>query len=72
MKEKKYLIIDDYVLDKVLDKTKEIIGTEKLDDTKTLIDNKLLKDITLKNVVILMRCVKKDDNKFYPQLFLEA
>ena len=43
---------DDYMLDKVLDKIKEIIGIEKVDDTKILIntDDKLL-DITSKNAV---------------------
>ena len=30
MKEKKYLMVDDYILDNVLDKIKEIIGTEKI------------------------------------------
>ena len=34
---KKYLMVDDYTLDKVLDKI-EKIGIDKLDDTKTLID----------------------------------
>ena len=50
------LIIDDYILDKVLDKIKWIISTEKFDDTKILIevDDKLLDDISLKNVVILI------------------
>ena len=33
-------------------------------------DDKLSDDITLKNGVILVACVIKDDNKFYPQLFL--
>ena len=49
------------------------IGTEKLDDTKILIDadDKLSDDITLKNDVILMACVIKDGDKFYQQLFLE-
>ena len=28
-------------------------------------------DITLKNFLILMTCVIKDGDKFYPQLFLE-
>ena len=37
MKEKKYLMVDDYTLDKVLDKI-EKIGIDKLDDTNTLID----------------------------------
>ena len=64
---------DDYVLDKLLDKIKKIIGIEKLGDTKILSDSddKLPADITFKNVVILMICVIKDGDKFYPQLFLE-
>ena len=46
-------MIDNYVLDKVLDKIKEIIGNEKFDDTKTLIDadDKLPDDINLKSIV---------------------
>ena len=49
MKEK-YLMIDNFVLDKVLDKIKEIFGIEKIDNTKTLVDtdDKLPYDITLK------------------------
>ena len=35
------------------------------------IDDKLPDDITFKNTVILMTWVFKDDDKFYPQLFLE-
>ena len=59
---------DDYIIDKVLEKVEEIIGIEKLDDTKILIDtdDKLPDDINLKNVVILMTCVIKRDGKFYP------
>ena len=34
-------------------------------------DGKLPDDITLKNVVIFMTCVIKDNCKFYPQIFLE-
>ena len=34
-------------------------------------DNKLPDDITLKKFVILMKCVIKDGDKFYLQLFLE-
>ena len=30
MKKKKYLMVDDYILDNVLDKIKEIIGIEKI------------------------------------------
>ena len=52
---------------------KEIIGIEKFDDTTTLIvtDDKLPDNITLKNVVILMTVVIKDEKQFYPQLFLD-
>ena len=35
---KKFLMIDGYVLNKVLDKIKEIIGIKKFDDTTVLID----------------------------------
>ena len=51
---KKYLMVDDYMLNKVLDKIKILIDA----------DDKL-PDITLKNVVILMTCVIKDGNKFH-------
>ena len=58
---------------KVLDKTKEIIGIEKINNTEILIDtdDKLPDEITFKKVVILMTFIVKDDNKFYQQLFLE-
>ena len=61
------------MLNKVLDKIKEIIGIKQFDNTKLFIDtdDKLQDDITLKNVVILMTCVAKDDDKFYQYLFLE-
>ena len=59
------------MIDKLLDKIKEIIDIEKFDDTQILIDNddKLAGDITLKSAVILMASVMKDDDKFYPQIF---
>ena len=38
-KGKNYLMVNDYMLDKVLDKIIETIGTEKFDDTKILIDS---------------------------------
>ena len=45
---------------------------EKFDDTKKIIDTDVkLPDIILKNVVILMTSAIKDD-KFYPQILLEA
>ena len=66
-------MVDDYVRDIVLDRIKKIIGIEKFDNTKILIeiDDKLPDDITLKNAVILMTFVVKDGNRFFPQLFLE-
>ena len=66
------MTVDNYTLDKVLDKIKRI-GIEKDEDTKILICTyyKLSDDITLKNTVILMTYVIKDDDNFYPQLFLE-
>ena len=66
-----YLMVDGNILDKVLDKNKNIIGIEKFDDTKILIDtdSKLPDDITIKNFVILITWIIKDDGNFYPQLF---
>ena len=57
--EKRYLMVDNYMLNKALDKTKNIIGIQKFDDTKILVDTdyKLPVDITLKNVVILVTSV---------------
>ena len=56
-------MVDNNMLDKVLDKIKEIISIQKVDDSRILIDrdNKLLDDITLKNVVILMTSIEKID-----------
>ena len=67
------MILDINILDKVLVKIKIRIGIGKFDDTKKLIDtdNKLADKITLKNIVILISCVIKDDDNFYPKLFLE-
>ena len=69
---KKYLMVDDYMRDILLDKIKKIIGIKKFDNTKTLIgtDDKLPDDITLKNV-ILITCVIKGNGKFHLQIFLE-
>ena len=51
-----------------------IIGIEKVDDTKMLIDtdHKLADEVTLKNIVILISCVIKEVDNFYPQIFLEG
>ena len=38
MKQKKYLMVGDYMIDKILEKIKEIIGVEKFNNTKILID----------------------------------
>ena len=72
MKEK-HLMVNYYILDEVLDKIKEAIGIIKFDDTKILIDSddKLLYNITLKNVMMIKRCVIKDNAKFGIQIFLE-
>ena len=64
------------LLDKilVLDKIKMIIDIEKFEDTKILFDadNKLADKVTLmKNAVILITCVIKDDDKLFLQIFLE-
>ena len=59
-------MVGDYMLDKVLDKIKMIIGIKKFDDTKILIeaDDKLLDDVTLKNVVIIItRAIKNAEKK---------
>ena len=70
---KKYLIVDDNILDKLLDIIEKIIGIKKFDDTKTLIEtNDILPDVvTLKNIVILITCIIKNNDKFHPELFLE-
>ena len=58
-KGKHYLMVNVNILDKVLDKIKRIVGIEKFDDTKILIntDDKLPNNITLNNVVVLITCV---------------
>ena len=58
------------MLNKVLNKTKEIINIQKFDDNKIFIDtdDKLPDHITLINV-ILMRCAIKNDVKFYSSIF---
>ena len=63
-------MVDDYTLDKVLDKFKRICIKE-LGDSRILIDkdDKFSYDINLKNAVILMRCVIEGVDNFYPQLF---
>ena len=65
-------MVDDYMLDKVLDKIKKVIGIEHFDNNKILIDtdDKLIDNITSKNDLILMTCAIKDDYKFYAQPFL--
>ena len=68
---KPYLMVDDYTLDKVLDKIKRT-GIEELDNTKILIDidDITSDDITLKNAVILMTYqIIRDLYKFYSHFF---
>ena len=61
------------MLNKALDKIKKIMGIEHFDNTEISVDtdDKLPDNITLKNVVMLMTCVIKGNNKFDPQIFLE-
>ena len=61
-------MFDDNILDEVLDKIKKEIGIEKFDNTKILIE---ADDVTLKNVMILITCIMKEGEKFYPQIILE-
>ena len=63
-------MVDDYTLDKILDKVKRI-GIKELGDTRILIDkdDEFSYNINLKNAVILMRCVVEGVDNFYPQLF---
>ena len=70
---KKYLMMGDYMLDKTIGKSKEIIDMEQFGDTKILIDtdDELPDDIFLKTVMIIMTCAIQDHDKFHPQLFLE-
>ena len=69
--EEKEIMVDDYMLHKVLDKLKKIIDIKKFDDTKILIDtdDKLPDDITIKSLVILLTCVIKDDEYFMQKHF---
>ena len=64
-------MVDYYILRKVSSKIKEIISIEKFGDTKILVvaDDRFPDNSTLKNVVILIICVIKDGDKFYPQIF---
>ena len=70
---KKYLMVTYYILNKVLDKFKDVISTENFNGTKGLInaDDKFPGDTPLKIVVILMTNHIKDDDKLYPLIFLE-
>ena len=66
-------MVADYILNKVLDKIKEIIDIEQFDNTNILKDTDDTKsyDITLKKVDLFITSVTKGDNKFYSQLILE-
>lgn len=66
-------MVADYILNKVLDKIKEIIDIEQFDNTNILkdTDDTMSYDITLKKVDLFITSVTKGDNKFYSQLILE-
>ena len=70
---KKYLMVNGYMRNKVLDKIKETVGIETLCNTEILIDpvDKLPDDITLNNNLISIKWFIKDVGKFYPQIILE-
>ena len=57
---KKNLLVNDYMVDKLLDKIKKTIGIIKFNDTKILIDvdDELPNYINVKNVEILTTCAK--------------
>ena len=59
------MVVDDYMLDKILDTIKTIISIEKSYDTKILIntDDKLPDNFASKIAAMLMTCVIKDDDK---------
>ena len=54
-----------YTLNKSLDRIKERISSEKLEQTRVFSDVDI-------NVVILMTCVIKYDDEFYLEIFLEV
>ena len=60
-------MVADYILNKVLDKIKEIIDIEQFDNTNILkdTDDTMSYDITLKKVDLFITSVTKGDNKFY-------
>ena len=66
-------MVADYILNKVLDKIKEIIDIEQFDNTNILkdTDDTMSYHITLKKVDLFITSVTKGDNKFYSQLILE-
>ena len=59
---------DDNILDRVLKVIQKVAGIKKFEDAKVLID---ADDIIFKNVVILITCVIKEDDKLYLQISLE-
>ena len=65
-------MLDDFMLDKDLNKIKMIINIEKFDDAKILIgtDDKLSGNVTIKNVILIISAINGDD-KFYPQILSE-
>ena len=61
------------MLNEVSDGIKKVAGIKKFDNTKPLIDasDKLPADIIVKDILIVITCAIKDNNKQYPQIFLE-
>ena len=67
-----FLMVNDYTLEKILDKIKETIDIVKLDDTKILInaDDKLPDYISLKMLWYLEHVIK-DSAKCHRQIILQ-
>ena len=55
----------------LLNRVKETTVIEEFDKTKVYADEKLSDNITSRNVLILITCGKKDDSRYYLQLFSE-
>lgn len=60
------------MLKEILDKINLVIAIEAFDNTNILIDtnDKLPDHISLKDVIILITCIIKDNDKYCPQLFV--
>ena len=65
-----FIMVDGYILKKVLKTRLKKLGIKKLFDTKILIknDDKFPDGITLKNVLTFITHITKDGDSFNPQM----